>query len=162
MRTLAGERFALRQVEWDGKRARAVQGDAAWAWHANIRRHLAARPCIDLGKGAPKYGSWSVLSNLDDWTGPVGDEIVSSAILRGWLFCWCFVCGALFRFSPVDPPCLYRQRSAPCSARAICADCGALRGLDRPLWGVRSLVLASAPGDMGYSMLFSTCCLSPA
>lgn len=59
-----------------GSRARA-SGDAAWAWLLNIQHTYLANPCIDLGKGAPEiHGSWSVLNNLDDWTGPVGDEIV--------------------------------------------------------------------------------------
>jgi peptide/nickel transport system substrate-binding protein len=118
------------QVEWDGKQGAGVQGDAAWAWLLNIQHTYLANPCIDLGKGAPRFtvaGHCSII-----WTngpGPAVDEVccgpfsTADSVISagcGWHFC------AAQLFSGRSDSGLYRQRSPACAAGAICAYRGSL------------------------------------
>ncbi len=119
-----------------GSRARA-SGDAAWAWLLNIQHTYLANPCIDLGKGAPEiHGSWSVLNNLDDWTGPVGDEIVLQSFLRLIILLVLVAVGTfiLLSFSPVDPIRAYIGNDLLHVPPEQYARIAARWGLDQPLW----------------------------
>lgn len=99
-----------------------------------------------------------MLNNLDDWTGPVGDEIVLQSFLRLIILLVLVAVGTfiLLSFSPVDPIRAYIGNDLLHVPPEQYARIAARWGLDQPLWErFGHWFWRLLRGDMGYSMLFN-------
>lgn len=58
------------KAEWDGEEGIAPQGDATWAWFANVQHLYWEREGLKVAKQKlqPHGHGWSILNNVDQWS----------------------------------------------------------------------------------------------